>query len=484
MPFAKLITKSPLPLSWLIAAASAFVGMIFVLLAWYLELEYHIMPISPDAVFAMHRNLLAVWVIDLAPLVMGVYGYLTGLVLEKFQNRLSERVHNESKLVALIENMANGIIVINARGSIQHINHAASRIFGYSEQELIGRNVAILMPKDVGEMHDQYIANYFNTDIAKILDIRREVEAVRSNGEVFPLELKVSKLEFQGGQFFIGSVSDLSEVKSLELQLYQARKLEAIGQLAAGIAHEINTPIQYIGDNLRALEESFNDLIALLNEYRECIKQAVPACRDAMAAAENRHSADYIIDDTPKAIRQSLEGTERVRNIVRAMKDFSHIDRSQISRININEAIKNTLTIAHNEYKYLADIVTDFSELPSVECYASDLNGVFLNLIVNAAHAIEAKGAGRGRISISTKVDGYEVEIAISDTGAGIDKKISQRIYDPFFTTKEVGKGTGQGLHIAHQVISKHNGKIWFSSEANQGTTFFIRLPLRLAQVT
>jgi len=166
------------------------------------------------------------------------------------------------------------------------------------------------------------------------------------------------------------------------------------------------------------------------------------------------------------------------------MKDFSHIDRSQISRININEAIKNTLTIAHNEYKYLADIVTDFSELPSVECYASDLNGVFLNLIVNAAHAIEAKGAGRGRISISTKVDGYEVEIAIADTGAGIDKKISQRIYDPFFTTKEVGKGTGQGLHIAHQVISKHNGKIWFSSEANQGTTFFIRLPLRLAQVT
>lgn len=474
--------NSPLPLPWLIAIASACIGMAFVLLAWYLELEYHIMPISLDAVFAMHRSLLAVWVIDLTPFLLGLYGYFMGLLLEKVQNRLSERVHNESKLVALIENMAIGIIVINSRGSIQHINQAATKIFGYSEQELIGRNISMLMPKDIADMHDQYLANYLKNGITKIMGTRREVEAMRSTGEVFPLELKVSKLEFQGGQYFIGSVSDLSEVKSLELQLYQARKLEAIGQLAAGIAHEINTPIQYIGDNLRALEENFNDLFALLAEYRECIKQTPPECQKTIAAAENRHGADYIIGDTPKAIRQSLEGTERVRQIVRAMKDFSHIDRSQVSRININDAIKNTLTIAHNEYKYVADIATEFSELPLVECYANDLNGVFLNLIVNAAHAIEAKGGERGRITISTRLEGYEVEIAIADTGTGIDKKISQRIYDPFFTTKEVGKGTGQGLHIAHQVVTKHNGKIWFTSGENQGTTFFIRLPLRLAQ--
>ena len=258
--------------------------------------------------------------------------------------------------------------------------------------------------------------------------------------------------------------------------------MESIGQLAAGVAHEINTPIQYVGDNLRALQQNFDDLTALIGHYRLCLAEAPAECRAELKEAEARHDLDYILEDTPKAIRQSIEGTERVSHIVKAMKDFSHIDRAKISVVDINSALRNTLAIAKNEYKYVADTVTDFAGLPAVECHASDLNQVFLNLIINAAHAIAAKGDERGLIRIATANLGQQVEVRISDNGTGIPKSIRDQVFDPFFTTKEVGKGTGQGLNIAHQVVHKLGGRLWFESEENVGTTFFLRIPVTLQQ--
>lgn len=264
-------------------------------------------------------------------------------------------------------------------------------------------------------------------------------------------------------------------------------KLASVGQLAAGIAHEINTPIQYIGDNLRALADFFADIQVLVDKYRKLayvVKsgQATPKNVDAVIAAEEECELEYVLKDAPEAINQSLEGVDRVSSIVRAMKDFSHEDRGLASSINLNQALHSALTVARNEYKYVANIVTDLGELPEVECYASQINQVFLNLLINAAHAIGDTGQ-QGTITVRTRPLGEQVEVAISDTGMGIPEDIHGKIFDPFFTTKDVGKGTGQGLSIAHRIIVQvHGGSITFDTRLGEGTTFFIRLPIKLPQ--
>jgi len=274
--------------------------------------------------------------------------------------------------------------------------------------------------------------------------------------------------------------NELLEAKQL---LFQSEKLASVGQLAAGIAHEINTPTQYVGDNIRALADNFEDLCALIGKYTEAIDQAkksplTPEVIDSLEATKQEHDLDFILDDAPKAIEQGLEGTERIANIVRAMKDFSHVDRGELSVVNLNHALTNTLTVARNEYKYVSDVETDFGELPDVKCYVGELNQVFLNLIVNAAHAI-ADTNERGLITVRTRHDGDHVTVAISDTGTGIPDDIRQRVFDPFFTTKEIGKGTGQGLCIAHKiVVGKHAGSLDMETEVGQGTTFTVRIPV------
>jgi signal transduction histidine kinase len=274
-----------------------------------------------------------------------------------------------------------------------------------------------------------------------------------------------------------------SSLVEAERQLLQQEKLASVGQLAAGIAHEINTPIQYVGDNLRALSDCFEDLLAVgkqCNELVELLKSGQPAER-AVAALETsirERDLEYLLEDTPRAISQSLEGVGRVAQIVRAMKDFSHVDHGEVTSVDINHALESTLTVSRNEYKYVADIVTDFGDLPPVRCYASEMNQVFLNLLVNAAHAVADTGV-RGTITVRTRLEGEQVVVEIADTGTGIPPEIRHRVFEPFFTTKEVGKGTGQGLTIAHQiVVGRHGGGLRFETEIGRGTTFFIRIPV------
>lgn len=465
-----------------IPLVSAVIGLGFPLAAWYIEILYHHLPLTLESLGFLHRNMASLWLMDTAPLILGGYGFFLGTSQKNLRMRLRDLAESENTILAVLNNLGEGVVLIDTHGIIQRCNPTLCNMFGYSEPELLGKNVSMLMPKEIGDQHDRYLANYMRTGTTRIIGKRRELDALRNGGERFPIELKVSEFFRNNKLYFIGALGDVSERKTLESQLYQAQKLESIGQLAAGIAHEINTPIQYVGDNLHALLENFEDLFALLEEYRECLSGAPPEFVGRIRTAEQRYDMDYIVTDTPKAIRQSIEGIDRVNHIVRAMKDFSHIDRAKLSQADINAALNNTLTIACNEYKYVADVATEFAELPTVECYASDLNQVFLNLIVNAAHAIAEKGKERGTITLATRLLDDEVEIRIGDTGTGIPNAIRERVFDPFFTTKEVGKGTGQGLHIAHQVISKHGGRLWFESEKGRGTTFFIRVPLHLKQ--
>ena len=280
-----------------------------------------------------------------------------------------------------------------------------------------------------------------------------------------------------------GSLTDISMLKQtleerdrLEDNLRQAQKLEAIGQLAAGIAHEINTPTQYVGDNLRFLKESFGELDSLLAQL---VKVGGAPAGKLLGDAD----FDYLKEEIPRALNQSLEGVDRVAKIVRAMKEFSHPAREKTAT-DLNRAIQSTITVASNEWKYVAEIEMDLdANLPAVHCSPAEFNQVVLNMVVNAAHAIGDVvgdgGKGKGKIGVKTRPDGEWAIVEISDTGCGMPPHVQQRIFDPFFTTKEVGKGTGQGLAIAHNVIvDKHGGTIKVVSSPGKGTTFIIRLPI------
>ncbi len=321
-----------------------------------------------------------------------------------------------------------------------------------------------------------------------------EVRFVRPDGRPGVLGLTLNPV--RDGSRDTGRVlivgRDVTDLRQLERQLAQAQKLESIGQLAAGIAHEINTPTQFVGDNTRFLRDAFADLQALLVKYAALLDAARAArvTKDLVAEVERATRAlelDYLSAEIPKAIQQSLEGVERVANIVRAMKDFSHPNADERQETDLNRAIENTVTVARNEWKYVADVQMELApDLPRVVCLPGEINQVILNVLVNAAHAIadvvHGGEKGKGTITISTRHDGDWVEIRIRDTGTGIPEPIRARIFEPFFTTKEVGRGTGQGLAIAHQVVvEKHHGTITFETAVGQGTTFIIRLPLAAA---
>ena len=281
---------------------------------------------------------------------------------------------------------------------------------------------------------------------------------------------------------------DITTQKKLESELYQAQKLESVGRLAAGVAHEINTPVQFVSDNCYFLRDGVAQLGELVRTYREVIgaiangQISLEQARERATAAEDAADFAFLSENMPTAVERALEGLERVAIIVRSMKEFSHPNQGAMSSSDINAAIRSTLTVARHEYKYVADIETRLGELPPVICNIGEFNQTFLNILVNAAHAIESVVAGtekRGLITVTTQQEGNLVLISIQDTGGGIPEAIQDSIFDPFFTTKEVGKGTGQGLAIARSVIvDKHHGSLTFESVPGVGTTFLIRLPL------
>jgi PAS domain S-box-containing protein len=290
------------------------------------------------------------------------------------------------------------------------------------------------------------------------------------------------------GRIVRGISIDITNQKKLETELYQAQKLESVGRLAAGVAHEINTPVQFVNDNCYFLRDAVSQLGEVLRTYQEVFVATNSGQLDAEAARERIEAAEQAVDlaflseNMPTAVERSLEGLERVATIVRSMKEFSHPNSASMSSADLNAAILSTLTVARNEYKYVADVKTQLADIPLVVCNVGEFNQTFLNLLVNAAHAIEdtVKGTDRrGIITITTEQDGDTVAISVQDTGGGIPEAIQGNIFDPFFTTKEVGKGTGQGLAIARTVIvDKHRGSLTFESVPGVGTTFLIRLPL------
>jgi PAS domain S-box-containing protein len=315
-----------------------------------------------------------------------------------------------------------------------------------------------------------------------------ESKVQRWDGSQFYAELSMAEVVGLATRQFALFVRDITERKSLESQVTESRKLQSIGQLAAGIAHEINTPTQYVGDNTLFLDDSFRELTALLDAYRALEEACGPdpamgSLIQAVEGAKDQADLEFLRSEIPNAIRESLDGIERISVIVRALKDFSHPGVEGMTAAELNRILESTATVARNEWKYVADLELDLCpNLPPVVCLPGELGQVALNLIVNASHAIADRYAGAGKkglIRISTYSDGDSVITKISDDGGGIPSGVRERVFDPFFTTKEVGKGTGQGLAIAHNVIvERHKGQLWFETEEGVGTTFYFKIPV------
>ena len=314
-----------------------------------------------------------------------------------------------------------------------------------------------------------------------------------SSSELLSRNLKLEKVVQQKTETLQQQGEELKRaLRDLQLtqaRLLQAQKLESVGQLAAGIAHEINSPVQFIGSNTAFLEDSFVEVKHLI----DALLKLLPTRAQGAAGTEANRDAEnllaeidwnYLEKEIPLAIEQSKEGIRRISTIVQAMKEFSHPGNKEKAFYDLHKILETTITVASNEWKYCAEIVTQLDpDFPMVCCLADEIGQVFLNILINAAHAIADKitdSTEKGVITISTHRYPEHVEICIEDTGDGIPENIRDRVFDPFFTTKQVGKGTGQGLAISHDVITnKHDGALSLTSETGKGTVFTIILPIK-----
>ncbi len=400
------------------------------------------------------------------------------------RQRAEEALHqSEERARLLFATIPQPAYVVDfATMKFLEVNDAAVQQYGYTRDEFLQMKTTDIRPSEEVEL------------LHRRLQLPGPAKAPRDSGStavkdgrIIDAEIFFHTLDYDGHKAYLAIAQDVTERNRLEIELRHAQKLEAVGGLAAGIAHEINTPIQFVGDNIRFLRDAFTSLTRLLEKYRQLWNAASASqtlLDSAAKAADAEKVADieYLVDEIPKALEQSLDGVTRVATLVKAMKVFAHPDRKEKASADLNEAVRSTLIVAHNELKHVANLETDFADLPLVVCNIGELNQVFLNLLVNAAHAIGAvvKQSGeKGLIRVQTSLQEDAVLISVADTGCGIPEAIRDKVFDPFFTTKEIGRGTGQGLAIARSVVvERHGGTLTFSSEVGKGTTFYVRLPL------
>jgi PAS domain S-box-containing protein len=386
----------------------------------------------------------------------------------------------------IVEHLPDGLIIIDLKGNIDSTNTAAQNMFNLSANAIKELTIYDLIPSiTYAQLVDDVIL-YNNLLSGQIFII----EGVKKNGDVFPIEAHFSKMTLVIGLqvMFSCVMRDITERVQLEKQLNQANKLESIGQLAAGIAHEINTPTQYVTDNITFLETTFASCFNVIQQCQDiCNKPAKDITEKELTEMRTLISdtdIEFILEEIPAAITQSLEGLYRISTIVKAMKSFSHPSKGEMQLTTIPEAIETTITVARNEWRYVAELVTHYDDdLPQIMCIRDEINQVFLNLIVNAAHAIEEKtnksNITNGEIKILVSKQENNIIIKVIDNGNGMSPAVKERIFDPFYTTKCVGKGTGQGLNLAYTVIvDRHKGKIEAHSIVGEGTTFMISLPI------
>jgi two-component system NtrC family sensor kinase len=385
--------------------------------------------------------------------------------------------HERNVLRTMIDLIPAFIYAKDAHSRFTACNALVAQRLGTTPSDMIGKTDFDFFPREMAEKffaeEQALIASgkpLIDLEEVAFDKIRRENRVILTS----KVPLKDANGRLTG---IVGTGYDITERKALEQRLVAIDRHESVGRLAAGVAHEINTPIQYLSDSVRFIDEGVHELF----EYLE------KAGSDTGPSGETKEEIDYLRQELPSALKRVADGLGRIAEVVRSMKEFARADMREMGSVDINHSIKNTLVVARSEYQEVAEVRTDFGEIPEVVCHGGQINNVILNLVVNAAHAIadvKKESGKRGVITVRTRADAGHVVISVSDTGGGIRDEIRHRVFDPFFTTKEVGRGSGQGLTMARSVVVKgHGGEIGFDTKVGTGTTFTIRLPTDPEQI-
>jgi two-component system NtrC family sensor kinase len=437
--------------------------------------------------------------------------YIVGVIRDITERKNMEEAlrQSENQFRSFAQTANDAIITSDSSGRIIFWNIRAERMFGYTSQEVLDKNFTMIIPERFRAFYDiemkKMIKPVNEMGIPDSTPIGRmdEIVGLRKDRIEFPIELSFSSWNSEGKSFFTSIIRDITERKRLEdtvrretselkktredlvkaytelqtthAHLLQQEKMASIGQLAAGVAHEINNPMGFISSNLGTLSKYLDKRA----EYMAAMEQLVDQINDKAALAELNEKRkvlkiDFIAEDIKDLIKESLEGAERVKKIVQDLKSFSRVDQAEYKHADVNECMESTINIVWNELKYKATVQKEYGEIPLTKCFPQQLNQVFMNLLVNASHAIEKQGT----ITAKTLREGDSIFISVSDTGRGIEPGIITRIFDPFFTTKKVGEGTGLGLSITYDIIKKHGGEITVRSEVGKGSTFTVRIPI------
>lgn len=452
--------------------------------SWFQPMTANLPPME----FRILRGTQEVWIFGQIVELKNDQGAAIGYVITLTDiTDLKTAQSEQSRLSAAIEQAAEAILITDVKGRITYVNPAFEKITGYSKAEVKGKNPRMW---GSGEHADAFYRDLWSTISSGEVWAGRIVN-LRKDGQRYTEEATIGPVRDEKGEIvsYVCVAKDISDQLAIEAQLRQAQKLESIGELAAGIAHEINTPTQYVLSNTQFLEESFGTLIKMLENCKSLIAALQKGGdRDILLEladqALDENELQYLAEDIPDAFRESEDGLTRISEIVQSIKQLAHPGETIKSLHDINEIVTNAVTVTTNEWKYVADIETDLApDLPGIYCLKGEIGQVLLNLIVNGAHAIEAKiGSNpehKGVITLRTYQENDRIVLAVSDTGTGMPDTVLARAFDPFFTTKAVGQGTGQGLAIAHNVVvNMHDGEISIETEEGVGSTFFIKLPL------
>lgn len=426
--------------------------------------------------------------------LIGTYGISRDITEWKIAE---EAMRENLALFRAVFNGSSDAILLISEGKLIDCNTRSETMFGYDRAKILTLSPADISPplqpdgRPSREASEAYMRQCDEKGCCRF-----EWMLQGADGTTFPSEVSLSCFDFLGKRIVCASVRDIRDRKKaeeerleLESRLQLTSKLEAVGSLAAGVAHEINTPTQFISDNVRFLVGAFGDVNAVLVAYRELAKLTADPVEfgNRMAAVKKEeiaHELEYMMAEIPRCLEESLEGLRRISKIVGSLKEFSHPGGKDQDNADLNRAIETTVAVSRHEWKYVADVVTELDPgLPKVPCVLDEINQALLNLIVNASHAIEEQnkrsGVAKGLITIRTRVDGANVVVEVQDSGTGIPEQVRGHIFEPFFTTKPVGKGTGQGLAIVQSVVvKKHHGAVTFTTEIGKGTTFILSLPL------
>ena len=394
----------------------------------------------------------------------------------------AEVARREQTLHSVTAAARDAIIMVDGADRIAFWNPAAEKIFGYAAAEVLGRELhPLLAPPRFQAASAQGFAGFRSSGTGAAMGKTLELAALRKDGTEFPMEISLAAIRREDSWWGVAIVRDITERKALDAQLAQAQrhllqsdKLAAIGQLAAGVAHEINNPIGFVSSNMGSLERYVKDILEVLDFYAGLAGEDEKALA-AVQELKQQKNFDYLRGDIQQLIAESQDGLQRVRKIVQDLKTFARVDEANWQWADLRAGLETTLNMVWNELKYHCTVHKDYGDLPEVWCLPSQLNQVFMNLLVNAGQAI----AGKGEITIRTGQRGEEVFVAVSDSGSGISPENQGKLFEPFFTTKPVGKGTGLGLSLAFSIVQRHGGRIEVDSEVGKGSTFTVWLPVK-----